>query len=76
MVVAYVMVKATTGDAERLREAMSAVDGVEGVHVVAGDVDFVVKVDVDAPNDVRRIVSEGVRPIDGIANTRTYIAMD
>jgi DNA-binding Lrp family transcriptional regulator len=76
MVVAYVMVKAATGDAERLKAAMNALEGVEHTHVVAGDVDFVAKVAVDSPTAVRAVVTERIQAIDGVADTRTYIAMD
>ncbi len=76
MVTAYILVKANTGEADRLRQAMSAIDGVVSVDIVAGDVDFVVKVEVDSPAAVKDIAAESIQAIDGIENTQTYIAMD
>ncbi|MFB6156364.1 MAG: Lrp/AsnC family transcriptional regulator [Haloferacaceae archaeon] len=76
MVVAYVMVKASTGDAERIKAEMNDVDGVVHTNVVAGDVDFIAKVDVGSPGDVREAVADHVRTIEGVADTQTYIAMD
>ncbi|MEF8820531.1 MAG: Lrp/AsnC ligand binding domain-containing protein [Haloferacaceae archaeon] len=76
MVIAYVLVEASTGEADRLAEEMGAVDGVESVHVVAGDVDFVVRVNVDSPAAVRAAVVSAITGIDGVENTRTYLAMD
>ncbi|MFB6169181.1 MAG: Lrp/AsnC ligand binding domain-containing protein [Haloferacaceae archaeon] len=76
MVVAYVLVEASTGEADRIAAAMRAVDGVESVHVVAGDVDFVVRVRVDSPAAVRAAVVSAITGIDGVENTRTYLAMD
>lgn len=76
MVIAYVLVEASTGEAGRLAEEMGAVDGVESVHVVAGDVDFVVRVAVDSPAAVRAAVVSAITGIDGVENTRTYLAMD
>jgi DNA-binding Lrp family transcriptional regulator len=76
MVTAYILVKANTGEADRLRQAMSALDGVVSVDIVAGDVDFVVKVEVDSPAAVKDIAAESIQAIDGIENTQTYIAMD
>ena len=76
MVIAYVMVKVNTGEADRLKAAMSDLDGVEEVHVVAGDVDFVVKVDVDSPGAVKEVAATGIPGIDGVEDTQTYIAMD
>lgn len=76
MVNAYVMVKAASGDADRIRESIAALDGVSDAHIVAGDMDFVVKVAVDAPADVKRVAADGIQGIDGVEDTRTYIAMD
>jgi DNA-binding Lrp family transcriptional regulator len=76
VVVAYVLVEASTGEADRIAAAMRDVDGVESVHVVAGDVDFVVRVAVDSPAAVRAAVVSAITGIDGVENTRTYLAMD
>lgn len=76
MVTAYVMVKANTGEADRLKSEMKAIDGVEEVSVVAGDVDFVVKVIVDTPGAVKEAAATGIQGIAGIEDTRTYMAMD
>ena len=76
MVVAYVLVEASTGEADRLAGEMRAVDGVDRVHVVAGDVDFVVRVAVDSPAAVRAAVVSELLAVDGVADTQTYLAMD
>jgi DNA-binding Lrp family transcriptional regulator len=76
VVIAYVLVEASTGDADRLADAMRAVDGVDRVSVVAGDVDFVVRVEVDSPAAVRAAVVSAITGLDGVENTRTYLAMD
>lgn len=75
MVVAYVMIKAHTGDAGRLREEIRAIDGVESAHIVAGDIDIIAKVDVDSPADVKEIAADSLQALDGVENTHTYIAM-
>ena len=75
-VTAYVMVKAHTGDADRLREDIAALAGVETVDIVAGDMDLVTKVAVDDPSEVREIAATTVRGLDGVEDTRTYIAMN
>ena len=76
MVLAYVMVKALTGDADRLKHDIEAIEGVVDVHIVAGDVDLIAKVEVESPQDVKEIAAEGIRAIEGIESTQTYIAMD
>ena len=76
MVTAYIMVKANTGEADRLREAVQGIDGVVDAHIVAGDVDIIAKVQVDSPGEVKRIAADGIQGISGVEDTRTYVAMD
>lgn len=76
MVTAYVMVKAHTGEADRLKNDIENVEGVVNAHIVAGDVDIIAKVQVDSPSDVREVAATHIREIDGVENTQTYIAMD
>jgi DNA-binding Lrp family transcriptional regulator len=76
MVTAYIMVKANTGEADRLKGEMEALDGVTSAHIVAGDVDFIVKVDVGTPAEVKNIVADHIQAIDGVEDTQTYISMD
>jgi DNA-binding Lrp family transcriptional regulator len=75
-VLAYVMVKAHTGDADRLREEITGLGGVDEVHIVAGDVDLIAKLQVDSPDDVREIAANTIRSLDGVEDTRTYVAME
>jgi DNA-binding Lrp family transcriptional regulator len=76
MVRAYIMIKARTGEANRLREEIEAIDGVIEAHVVAGDVDLIASVDVDGPTEVKDVAATQIQDVGGIENTRTYIAMD
>ena len=75
MITAYVMVKANTGEADRLKREIGDVGGVEEVYIVAGDVDFIAKLSVDSPADVKDVAST-VQELDGIEDTQTYVAMD
>ncbi|MDR9382245.1 MAG: Lrp/AsnC ligand binding domain-containing protein [Natronomonas sp.] len=75
MVVAYVMVKAHTGEAGRLRDDIAAIDGVVSAHIVAGDIDIITKVDVESPADVKDIAADAIQALDGVEDTHTYIAM-
>lgn len=76
MVVAYVMVKARTGEADRLKNEMTPIEGVVDVSIVAGDVDFIVKVDVDSPGAVKEIAATKIQELSGVETTETYIAME
>ncbi|MCU4801233.1 transcriptional regulator, AsnC family [Halomicrobium zhouii] len=76
MVVAYVMVKAHTGEADRLKRDIEAIEGVVEASIVAGDVDLIAKVDVETPGEVKDVAATQIQDIDGIEDTQTYIAMD
>ena len=76
MVKAYVMAKAHTGEADRLKEEIGAIEGVDRAHIVAGDVDLIATVDVDEPAEVKEIAATGVQGVDGVESTQTYIAME
>ncbi|UPW00970.1 Lrp/AsnC ligand binding domain-containing protein [Halorussus gelatinilyticus] len=76
MVTAYVMVKANTGEADRLKSAILDLDGVVDAHIVAGDVDIIAKLDVDSTANVKEIAADGIQGVNGVEDTQTYIAMD
>ncbi|AUX09066.1 transcriptional regulator [Halalkaliarchaeum desulfuricum] len=75
MVVAYIMVKVNTGEADRIKSEFESLEGVVDVHIVAGDVDFIVKVDADSPADVKAVSTTALQDIDGVEDTQTYMAM-
>ena len=76
MVTAFIMIKANTGEADRLRETIEAIDGVESAHIVAGDVDLIAKAVVETPTAVKEIAANRIQALDGVETTQTYIAMD
>lgn len=75
MVIAYIMVKVNTGEADRIKSELSSLEGVVDVHIVAGDVDFIVKVDADSPGDIKAVSTTALQEIDGVEDTQTYMAM-
>jgi DNA-binding Lrp family transcriptional regulator len=76
VVVAYVAIKASTSEADRLLETVSQVDGVVDAHIVAGDVDLIAKLNVDSPAAVKQVAAENLGGIDGVESTTTYVAME
>lgn len=76
MVVAYIMIKASTGEADRLRREVEDIDGVLDVHIVAGDADLIAKIEVESPADVKTIAATTIQGIRGVESTQTYIAME
>lgn len=75
MVTAYVMIKTLTGEADRIRDSIADMEGVIDVHIVAGDVDLIAKIDVETPAAVKDVAAR-TREVEGVDTTQTYIAMD
>ena len=75
-VTAYIMIKANTGEADRLRDDIEALDGIEHAYIVAGDVDIIAKVSVESPGEVKDVAATRIQGISGVEDTQTYIAMD
>lgn len=65
-----------TGEADRLRREIAAVEGVERAHVVAGDVDLVAVVSVDTPVGVKQVAVTQIQSIDWVGSTQSHVAMD
>jgi DNA-binding Lrp family transcriptional regulator len=76
MVIAYVFVKANTGDADRLKREITDIGDIDRVSIVAGDVDLVAKLAVETPADVKEIAADAIQGIGGVESTRTYVAME
>ncbi|WP_435347700.1 Lrp/AsnC family transcriptional regulator [Haloarchaeobius sp. HRN-SO-5] len=76
MVTAYIMIKANTGEADRLKNNIEDIDGVDHAYIVAGDVDVIAKVTVESPGAVKDIAATQIQGIKGVEDTQTYIAMD
>ena len=76
MVTAFIMIKANTGEADRLRDEIKAIGGVQSAHIVAGDVDIIAKARVETPAEVKDIAATQIQGVDGVEDTQTYIAMD
>lgn len=75
VVIAYVMIKANTGEADRLRRDVAAIDGVVSSHIVAGDVDIIAKLEVSGPEEVKRVAADEIQQIPGVESTETFVAM-
>ena len=76
MVHSFVMVKTAAGSIDTALDAITALSGVEEAHVVAGDYDVIVEVEGKDVQESIRTVSTDVREIEGIVDTRTYIALE
>jgi DNA-binding Lrp family transcriptional regulator len=70
------MVETATENIESVSEAITDLAGVEEAHVVAGDYDIVVEVEGSDVRESIRMVSTDLRDLEGIVDTRTYIALE
>ena len=76
MVRAYVMIKTAAGKSEALLGSISAVEGVEEAHIVAGQYDIIAEAVGEKVYDVMQSVSREIRGLEGVSDTRTYICME
>ena len=76
MVHAFIMVDTAAGKSQDLLDAVSGFDTVQEAHIVAGDYDIVVEADADEVYEVLQTASTDVQGLDGVVDTKTYIAID
>ena len=76
MVHAYIMVKTAPGASSGTIDAIRSVDEITEAHVVAGEHDIIAEVNVDDVYSVLQTASSTLQSLDGITETRTYIALD
>lgn len=76
MVHAYVMVKTATGASEKILASARDLSEITEVHIVAGDFDLIAEVEVEDVYDVLHAAASKLQGIDGIVETRTYVALD
>lgn len=76
MVHAFVMVKTAAGKSEDLLESTVAIEGVDEAHVVAGEYDVIAEASGEEVYDVMHEVATRIRDLDGVTDTRTYIALE
>lgn len=75
MVHAFIMVKTAAGKSEGLLAEINGLESVADAHIVAGNYDIIAEVDVPEIYDVLQAVSSSIQGLDGVINTKTYIAM-
>lgn len=76
MVRAYVMVKTAAGASERIIDSARELSEIEEIHIVAGDFDMIAEVEVEEVYQVLQAAASKLQGIEGVVETRTYIALD
>ena len=75
MVDAFILVKTAAGSSEGLLSAVRALEPVASAHIVAGDYDLVVEATGPDVYDVLQVASSDIQQLDGVMDTKTYIAL-
>ncbi|MFU8867190.1 Lrp/AsnC ligand binding domain-containing protein [Natronococcus sp.] len=76
MVHAFIMVKTAAGKSEGLLGSIRELGSVAEAHIVAGNYDIIVEVDTEEVYDILKAVSTDIQGLEGVTDTKTYIAMD
>ncbi|MFB6222016.1 MAG: Lrp/AsnC ligand binding domain-containing protein [Halolamina sp.] len=76
MVHGFIMVKTAAGASEGLLDPIRESNGVTEAHVVAGDWDIIVEADGDEVYDVLQIASMAISGLNGVDDTKTYVALN
>ncbi len=76
MVDAFVMIRTGAGRSEEVVAEVRGVEGVAEAHIVAGEFDIMTEVTAEEVYDVLRTASSSIQDLDGVTETRTYIALD
>ena len=76
MVHAFIMVKTAAGKSEGLLAGIRDLENVTDAHIVAGNYDIIAEVDTEEVYGVLETVSSGIQGLEGVTDTKTYIAMD
>lgn len=74
MITAVVLINAAVDAIPEIAERVSEIDGVSEVYSVAGDVDLVAMVRVNAHEDLADVIAGRVNKVPGILSTQTLIA--
>ena len=76
MVHAFIMVKTAAGKSEGLLADIRNFERTSDAHIVAGNYDIIAEVDADEVYDILETVSSNIQRLEGVTETKTYIAMD
>ncbi|EMA32134.1 transcription regulator, AsnC-type [Halobiforma lacisalsi AJ5] len=70
------MVKTAAGKSEGLLADIRGLENVAEAHIVAGNYDIIAEVNAPEVYDILETVSSSMQALDGVTDTKTYIAMD
>lgn len=71
---AYVHVMVEPGAVQQAARAIAESDSVADVHMVTGETDLVVQLDLDSKDDIAAVVTEEIHSVTGVFDTETSVA--
>lgn len=76
MVRAYVSILTEAGTSPDVVEHLRDLESVRQADIVAGEFDIVAEIEAESERGLLSVVTENIRPRDGVGQTRTYIVLD
>jgi DNA-binding Lrp family transcriptional regulator len=76
MVRAYILVETASEQTQPLVEAVRKQEHVAEAHVVAGDFDIIAETEAPEVSDILRSAANGIRALEGVEDTRTYVCLE
>ena len=73
---AFVNIVAEPGTVMDVAREVGELDAVSSVHVVTGEYDLIVQLDLDDADDLPNVVADSIHGISGVAATYTNIAYE
>lgn len=73
---AYVNVMVEPGAVQQAADAIAERESVSTVHLVTGEFDLIVQLDVDSKDDIARAVTEDIHSVGGVFETETSVAFE
>lgn len=73
---AYVNVMVEPGAVQEAAEAIADKDSVSSVHLVTGNIDLIVQLDLDSKDDIAGAVTEDIHSVTGVFDTETSVAFE
>lgn len=71
---AYVHVEVEPGAVQKAASAIAESESVSAVHMVTGEADLVVQLDLDSKEDIAKVVTEEIHSVTGVFDTETSVA--
>lgn len=73
---AYVHVMVEPGAVDQAAEAIQSSESVEQVHLVTGEADLIVRLDLESKDDIARAVTQEIHSVTGVFDTDTSVAFE